>query len=165
MTPSPAAAAHGVTLIRPMRWWDIPAVAALESVLFPGDSPWTEAMFWSELAAGHHYVVACDAGSVILGYAGLATGPDDADVQTIGVAPAAQGRGIGRRLLRDLLDAAGDRAVHLEVRTDNAAAIALYESEAFTRIGRRRHYYQPSGADAYAMLRPAPPRGRGILTR
>jgi ribosomal-protein-alanine N-acetyltransferase len=165
MTPSPAAAAHGVTLIRPMRWWDIPAVAALESVLFPGDSPWTEAMFWSELAAGHHYVVAFDAGGVILGYAGLATGPDDADVQTIGVAPAAQGRGIGRRLLRDLLDAAGDRAVHLEVRTDNAAAIALYESEAFTRIGLRRHYYQPSGADAYTMLRPAPPRGRGILTR
>jgi ribosomal-protein-alanine N-acetyltransferase len=51
------------------------------------------------------------------------------------------------------------------VRTDNTPAIALYESEGFTRIGLRRRYYQPSGADAYTMLRPAPPRGRGILTR
>jgi ribosomal-protein-alanine N-acetyltransferase len=140
--------------IRPLRWWHIPAVAALEQVLFPGDSPWTQAMFWSELAAAHHYVVACLPDGVILGYAGLAAGPDDADVQTIGVAPAAQGRGIGRRLLRDLLDAAGSRTVHLEVRTDNAPAIALYESEGFTRIGLRRRYYQPSGADAYTMLRP-----------
>ncbi len=144
----------GAPSVGRMRWWHIPAVTALERELFAGDSPWTEAMFWSELAAGHHYVVACDAGGVMLGYAGLATGPDDADVQTIGVAPAAQGRGIGRALLRDLLDAAGPRAVHLEVRTDNAPAIALYESEGFTRIGVRRRYYRPSGADAYTMLRP-----------
>ena len=158
-------ARHGGHL-RPMRWWDIPAIAALERVLFAVDSPWTEPMFWSELAAGHHYVVWCAAAgqqadghaqpedSVILGYAGLATGPDDADVQTIGVAPQAQGSGIGRALMRDLLRAAGNRAVHLEVRTDNAPAIALYESEGFVRIGLRRRYYHPSGADAYTMLRP-----------
>lgn len=154
MTPQPAAAANGVIPIGPLRWWDIPAVVALEHALFPGDSPWSEAMFWSELAAGHHYVAARGEGGVILGYAGLAAGPDDADVQTIGVAPEAQGRGIGRALLRDLLAAAGTRTVHLEVRTDNAPAIALYESEGFTRIGVRRRYYQPSGADAYTMLRP-----------
>ncbi len=164
-----------------MRWWDIPAIAALERVLFATDSPWTEPMFWSALAAGHHYVVWSAAGRpsddpgaavgpqadgpahpeniVILGYAGLATGPDDADVQTIGVAPQAQGSGIGRALLRDLLRAAGNRAVYLEVRTDNAPAIALYESEGFARIGLRRRYYQPSGADAYTMLRRRPPPG------
>jgi ribosomal-protein-alanine N-acetyltransferase len=45
--------------------------------------------------------------------------------------------------------------VHLEVRTDNTPAIALYDSEGFTRIGVRRRYYRPSGADAYTMLRPA----------
>lgn len=151
MTNTPGAAP-----LDPLRWWDIPAVAVLERVLFPGDSPWTEAMFWSELAAGHHYVAARGEGGVVLGYAGLAIGLDDADVQTIGVAPAAQGRGIGRALLRDLLSAAGGRAVHLEVRTDNGPAIALYESEGFARLGKRRRYYQPSGADAYTMLRPAP---------
>jgi len=42
----------------------------------------------------------------------------------------------------------------LEVRTDNDAAIGLYASEGFTRVGIRRRYYQPSGADAYTMARP-----------
>jgi ribosomal-protein-alanine N-acetyltransferase len=70
------------------------------------------------------------------------------------VRPAAQGGGIGRALLRDLLAHAGPRRVVLEVRTDNAAAIALYESEGFVILGVRRRYYRPSGADAYTMARP-----------
>ena len=169
-----------VTVV-PMRWWDIEPVADLERILFPGDSPWTAAMFWSELAAGHHYVVCRErsrsaagpssrsdgsdersaeraighSGGRPVGYAGLAVGPDDASVQTIGVAPEAQRRGVGRALLRDLLRAAGPLPVLLEVRCDNAPAIALYESEGFVRVGVRRRYYQPSGADAYTMARPA----------
>lgn len=165
-SPSSTAPTAPPWRIRPMRWWHIPQVAELESVLFPGDSPWSEAMFWSELAAGNHYVVAGAVTAqlsdqelpdedVIQGYAGVAVGIDDADIQTVGVDPAAQRRGIGRALFADLLAAAGGRTVHLEVRTDNAAAIALYESEGFQRVGLRRHYYQPSGADAYTMLRPA----------
>jgi ribosomal-protein-alanine N-acetyltransferase len=156
-------AGSGPTGIQPMRWWDIEPAAALERVLFATDSPWTPAMFWAELAAGHHYVVyrersrseAGPSAQSLLGYAGLAVGPDAAGVQTIGVAPSAQGRGIGRALLHDLLAAAGDLPVLLEVRCDNEPAIALYASEGFERIGRRRRYYQPSGADAYTMLRPA----------
>ena len=72
---------------------------------------------------------------------------------TIGVRPAAQGAGLGRGLLRALLAHAGDRRILLEVRTDNAAAIALYESEGFVIVGTRRRYYH-SGADAYTMARP-----------
>ncbi len=45
--------------------------------------------------------------------------------------------------------------VFLEVRTDNAPAIALYVAHGFEKIGLRRRYYQPSGADAYTMARPA----------
>jgi ribosomal-protein-alanine N-acetyltransferase len=45
--------------------------------------------------------------------------------------------------------------VFLEVRTDNNSALALYERHGFTRIGLRKRYYQPSGADAYSMMRPA----------
>ena len=39
----------------------------------------------------------------------------------------------------------------LEVRTDNEAAIALYESFGFVNVGLRRRYYRASGADAYTM--------------
>ena len=133
---------------------DIPTLVELEEVLFPGDSPWTAAMFAGELAAGYHYVVHRDATGTVDGYAGLALLGDEAEVHTIGVRPAAQGGGIGRALLRDLLAHAGPRRVVLEVRTDNAAAIALYESEGFVILGVRRRYYRPSGADAYTMARP-----------
>jgi ribosomal-protein-alanine N-acetyltransferase len=53
-----------------------------------------------------------------------------------------------------LITLAADRRLLLEVRTDNEAAIALYVSEGFVRLGIRRRYYQPSGADAYTMARP-----------
>ena len=45
--------------------------------------------------------------------------------------------------------------MYLEVRTDNAAAIALYESAGFVNVGLRKRYYRVSGADAYTMQRPA----------
>ena len=56
----------------------------------------------------------------------------------------------------DQLIAAADEyggPVFLEVRTDNLAAIGLYESYGFTITGTRKNYYHPSGADAYTMMR------------
>ena len=140
--------------LEPLDWWDIPVLVELEETLFPGDSPWRAEMFWSELAAGHHYVVHRDAAGLIDGYAGLMVVADEAEVQTIGVRPDAQGSGLGRVLLWNLMRAAGPRRVLLEVRTDNVKALALYASAGFVRLGIRRRYYQPSGADAYTMAYP-----------
>jgi [ribosomal protein S18]-alanine N-acetyltransferase len=140
---------------------DAERCAELEAVLFPGDDPWPRAAFVRELAAEHnHYVAARDRRSQLLvGYGGISrlgrTPPFEYEVHTIGVDPAYQGRGIGRRLLDELLEVAGDAVVHLEVRTDNVAAIALYQSVGFTQVGLRRRYYRVSGADAYTMRRAA----------
>ena len=134
------------------RWWDIDRVTELEAQLFPGDTPWTAEMFWAELAAGHHYVVVRDDTGIPIGYAGLARYADGvAEVQTIGVDPAHRRAGLGRLLLADLLAAAGPDRVLLDVRTDNATALHLYTAVGFVRTGRRRRYYQPSGADAFTM--------------
>jgi len=142
---------EGLEILHPS---DIPALVDLEEILFPGDSPWNWEMFASELEAGNHYVVHRDVAGVIDGYAGLAFHGVEAEVHTIGVRPDAQGNGLGRRLLRHLISAAENRRLLLEVRTDNERAIALYTSEGFIRLGTRRRYYQPSGADAYTMARP-----------
>lgn len=141
-------------MIRRMRWWDIDAVTALEDVLF--EDAWSPEMFWNELAQGDSrtYVVLTEDDDVV-GYAGLAAMPDEAYVQTIGVAPAHQRKGLGATLLQALLDDAGTRGLHrvgLEVRVDNAAAIALYERFGFTPIAVRKRYYQPSGTDALVMV-------------
>ena len=71
----------------------------------------------------------------------------------IAVAPDAQGRGLGARLLQDLLAEAArrrQRTVSLEVRADNEAAQRLYAAHGFTRTGVRRGYY-PGGVDALVL--------------
>lgn len=141
--------------IRSMHWTDIPAAHELEGQLFPVDA-WSVETFWSELAlvpATRCYVVAVDEDDVVLGYAGLFTTGDDADVQTVAVAPTAQGRGLGRLLLHSLIRTARERGVsrlYLEVRSDNAPALALYERDGFERTGLRRDYYG-AGMDAVVM--------------
>jgi [ribosomal protein S18]-alanine N-acetyltransferase len=147
--------ALSAVVLEPLRWWDLARVAALESELFAGDSPWPAEAFWAELAAGHHYVAHRRPDGTVDGYAGLGEADDDATVHTIGVDPRVQGRGIGRALLGELIATAQARRMLLEVRTDNVPAISLYESCGFARVGLRRRYYQPSGADAYTMVRPA----------
>jgi tRNA threonylcarbamoyl adenosine modification protein YeaZ/ribosomal-protein-alanine acetyltransferase len=136
---------------------DAARCAELEAQLFPGDDPWPPAAFRRELAAEHNRYVAARAGDLLVGYAGISrlgrTPPFEYEVHTIGVDPAYQGRGIGRRLLGELLDFAAGGVVHLEVRTDNTAAIALYRSVGFVEVGVRRRYYRVSGADAYTMRR------------
>jgi [ribosomal protein S18]-alanine N-acetyltransferase len=142
--------------LRPMRWWDVPAALELERALFP--DAWSESTFWSELAGvpdTRWYVVAERAGRVV-GYAGLFATRHTADVQTVAVAPHAQGGGLGGVLLRALLDEAGRREIGevlLEVRADNEAAQRLYAAHGFRQIAVRRGYYQPGGVDAVVMRR------------
>jgi ribosomal-protein-alanine N-acetyltransferase len=137
-----------------MRWWDVAAAHRLEVELFP--DPWSVETFWSELAhvpETRYYVVATD-GTMVAGYAGLAVAGGTADVQTVAVAAGLQGRGLGRRLLEDLLAEARRRdavEVLLEVRSENEAAQRLYATAGFERIGVRRGYYQPGGTDAVVM--------------
>ncbi|MCA2266455.1 ribosomal-protein-alanine N-acetyltransferase [Mycobacterium marseillense] len=138
---------------------DAQRCAALEAQLFDGDDPWPAAAFNRELASPHNHYVGARVGETLVGYAGISrlgrTPPYEHEVHTIGVDPAYQGQGIGRRLLDELLTFADGGVVYLEVRTDNEAAIGLYTSVGFEQIGLRRRYYRVSGADAYTMRREA----------
>jgi ribosomal-protein-alanine N-acetyltransferase len=142
---------------------DIARCVEIEKMLFEGDDPWNEWAFRSELEAGNFYLVArSERSETPVGYAGLAIagrrlGEFEASVHTIGVDPEFQRLGIGTSLLTALLERADglQAPVFLEVRTDNTPAITLYERYGFTRIGLRKRYYHPSGADAYTMMRPA----------
>jgi len=148
-----------------LRWWHLAEVAELEMAVFDVD-PWTPEMFWSELAQGdsRYYLAALVDGS-IAGYAGLAVAADEAYIQTVGVHPAHRGRGLGARMMIELLRTArrrGARSCGLEVRTDNLGARALYARLGFVDLGLRRGYYQPSGGDAYVMrVRPIDTAGYG----
>lgn len=150
-------------LIDALEYSDIARCAALEKEMFAGDSPWPAAAFRAELNAPYNRYFAAreQPGGVLVGYAGVSIlGSDDSfecEIHTIAVAQSHRGLGYGRALLRAMLEVADDcgAPVFLEVRTDNDTAITLYERHGFRRAGIRRNYYQPSGADAYTMIRPA----------
>lgn len=136
---------------------DADRCAELEGELFPGDDPWPPVAFIRELESAHNHYVAARLDGELVGYAGVSRlgrkPPYEFEVHTIGVDKRFQGQGIGRALLDHLLGIADGGAVFLEVRTDNAAAIGLYESVGFTVVGTRKRYYRVSGADAYTMRR------------
>jgi [ribosomal protein S18]-alanine N-acetyltransferase len=144
-------------ILRPMRWWDLEAVASLEPVLFPDDA-WSPELLWSELAGvpdSRTYLVA-EADGEVVGYAGLWAHGDAADVQTVAVASHQQRRGTGARLLRALIEDAERRGageVVLEVRADNAAALELYRVAGFERVGVRRGYHAGGRVDALVLRR------------
>lgn len=178
-----AVAGPGRVELRRMRWWDIPDVIVLEHAAFPEDA-WSVGMFWSELAesATRYYLVAeeypaiegsgsegsgnegpgtvriggaADAGVPrLIGYAGLLAGIGEAEVLSIAVDPAREGRGLGAVLLTELMREAARREcddVVLEVRVDNDRAQRLYRRFGFSSVGVRKGYYQPMNVDALVM--------------
>jgi ribosomal-protein-alanine N-acetyltransferase len=144
----------------PLVTGDADRCAELEAELFPGDDPWPAVAFIRELESSHNHYVAARLDDELVGYAGVSRlgrkPPYEYEVHTIGVDKRFQGQGIGRVLLDRLLEIAEGGTVFLEVRTDNVAAISLYESVGFAAVGLRKRYYRVSGADAYTMRREAP---------
>lgn len=79
---------------------------------------------------------------------------DEVHLINIVTAEAARRQGIGRLLMRQLMDYAAEvqaRIVVLEVRRSNHTAIRLYRFSGFCAIGLRRRYYA-DGEDAVEML-------------
>ncbi|WP_265448041.1 ribosomal protein S18-alanine N-acetyltransferase [Flexivirga meconopsidis] len=151
---APTTTPHLGIRLRPVEWPDIETLTALDSELFPDDA-WSAQSWWAELAGRprRRYIVATEGDSVV-GYAGVDCAGQTADVMTVGVAPAAQGSGLGRRLLDWMTDeatASGAEALLLEVRADNERARNLYLRAGFEQLQTRRGYYQPGNVDAHVM--------------
>ena len=81
---------------------------------------------------------------------------DEAEILTIAVDAAYQGKGVGRALLSENLRQAanaGARAMFLEVARDNPPALALYARFGFVQVGERAGYYRRAdGARAAAVV-------------
>jgi len=113
--------------------WDAAALAGLLAM------PGAVALVAREPAAGALPVAGA------LGFVLLRVAADEAEILTLAVVPEARRQGLGRRLLRAALGAAcgaGAARLFLEVAEDNEPALALYSSEDFAPIGRRREYYR-----------------------
>lgn len=161
---------------RPMQPSDLDAVYAIETAAYA--FPWTRGNFADCLESGYRCEVMLEGDvpgeGTLVGYSILAPMVDEVHVLNCCVAPACQGRGLGRQMMQHLIS----RLPHLhlsnahlqnmrlpslllEVRPSNAAAVHLYTDLGFREIGRRRGYYPATAEeggreDALVMRYPDP---------
>ena len=141
-------------VIRPMRATDVEQVGRIERASYR--FPWSEGIFGDCLRVGYTCIVA-EIDALLVGYGVLSAAAGEAHLLNLCVAEPYRCRGLGRRLLLELLrraHEAGARVVFLEARPSNTGAIRLYQALGFVQIGVRRGYYQAvSGREDAIVLR------------
>jgi ribosomal-protein-alanine N-acetyltransferase len=140
--------------IRRLDLSDLDAIDAIEQRAYP--TPWSRAMFASELAKPTSICLGAFEGDELVGYIVNSRYVDAWHVMNVAVDPDRRRRGIATQLLVHLFELTqGDerRGYTLEVRISNDAAIRLYERLGFEPRGLRRGYYTDNREDALIMWR------------
>ncbi len=151
-------------ILRPARLAEAPGLAAMSRDLIETGLDWRYRP--AQLAAMVRdpdtvVLVARGADSQARGFAAMAFSQETAHLTLLCVQPAHRCRGIATRLVEWLTESArvaGVASIHLELRADNAAALALYRRLAFAERQMVADYYGP-GIAARRMaraLRPTP---------
>ncbi len=145
--------ASGGMMVRAASLEDLDAIQALEFAAFPGDRLSRRSLH-GFIGAAHRPLIVVKFGERLAGYAliALRKGGKSARLYSLAVDPAQGRRGVGRALLQacERYARAHARSVlRLEVRYDNAFAIALYEKMGYRQFGQYEGYY----ADGAAALR------------
>lgn len=150
--PRLAADAAPAMILRRLHEDDIDTVMAIEKRCFTTN--WSREALMNEIGNSCAFYVVGLCEDRIIGYAGEWIIMDEAHITTIAVAPEAQGKRFGERLLIALLTEAkgrGARRATLEVRVSNAVALKLYAKYGFETVAIRRKYYQDTDEDALIM--------------
>ena len=133
-------------MIRPAVIADCDAITALETTC-QGSDAWSAWLVRDGIEGGLptvRYLVA-DVDGLVVGYAVASYAGDIAELQRIGVTPAMRRTGVATALLDEVVAEApgtGANRLLLEVRDDNAGALAFYASRGFIEIDRRPRYYR-----------------------
>jgi ribosomal-protein-alanine N-acetyltransferase len=136
-----------------MRRTDVEAVVSIEAAAFA--TPWSVQTFAALLArprAEMQVLEVPDDG--VVGYAILWCVLDEGELANIAIREDYRGRGLGARLLDEVVEVArgrGVRSIVLEVRESNSTARELYRSRGFGEVGRRRDYYDDPREDALVL--------------
>ena len=132
---------------RPMTALDLVSAIAIEKEVY-GKTAWSADQFKEEFAKAPKSAqyLAAEIEGQLIAYAGIFYVADVADIHTITVVADQRRKGIGRELLKRLIDWARVKkaqAIMLEMRLGNDAARPLYESFGFIEISKRENYYGP----------------------
>jgi len=136
---------------REWKYEDVAEISQLEKLCF--SDPWTYKMLADSFMSSNFYNVLCEEEGKIVGYAGAVLVFDEADIALVAVDENYRGKGIGKKLLKNLqktLKKKGIVKVFLEVRVSNSSAIVLYLKSGFVGKSVRSKYYG-DGEDAIVM--------------
>ncbi|MDA8613721.1 ribosomal protein S18-alanine N-acetyltransferase [Gammaproteobacteria bacterium] len=128
-------------LIRPASVDDISAIVEIENKT--NQMPWSTAQFLSSMEVGHYSSVMYEEND-ILGFAIYSPIIPESHLLSIAIDPAHQGRGLGDKLLQQIIlqnKTIGVKMISLEVRVSNLPAINLYEKRGFHKDAIRPNYY------------------------
>jgi ribosomal-protein-alanine N-acetyltransferase len=137
---------------------DLRAILVLEQGS-DGAPHWSEAV-WANLLSQswdgptHRLALAAVLAGELAGFLVAGAVTEVAELESVMVAKAHRGLGIGKALCRSAMAWAkenGAASMELEVRESNAAAMSLYESLGFAKQGRRARYYRNPDEDAVLM--------------
>jgi ribosomal-protein-alanine N-acetyltransferase len=131
---------------------DISALLAIEAHAATA-AHWTAEVYRTILSAAGapRAVLVLEEGTAIVAFLVALCQGTEWEIENIAVSGPARRRGLGTRLVGELLGRArqaGAAGVYLEVRESNRAARALYEKWAFVEDGRRIGYYSGPVEDA-----------------
>jgi len=129
--------------IRRMAEADLPEVERTDAASF--DPLWQNALETIHKAFDQAlYATVIENGQGILGYQLSTGGGQRAHLARLAVHPAAQGKGAGRALLRDLfqyMTYVGISRLSVNTQSDNQASLSLYQSTGFVRTGEAYPVY------------------------
>ncbi|WP_445178481.1 GNAT family N-acetyltransferase/peptidase C39 family protein [Pseudomonas sp. McL0111] len=125
---------------------DLPALLALEMQCFTTDRLTSRSFQWM-ITRAHAQLLVAERHDQLLGYALVLfhRGTSLARLYSIATASDARGTGLGKQLLQRIESCALEHDcayLRLEVRTDNPAAIALYERNGYRRFALIHDYYE-----------------------
>lgn len=126
---------------------DIPLVVELERATYP--QPWSEDVFTDELSRTDRAYILAEVDGTMVGFGGLMFVEQYAHVTTLAIKADARKRGLGTRLMLELINAGlahGAQNLTLEVRAANDGARRLYNRFGMVAVGLRKHYYRDDDA-------------------
>ena len=134
-------------MVRELTAHDLDGLLALQVPCFAGEA-WTRPMLAEELSRPGGILLGI--GLPVVAYVCAWLAGDELHLLHIATEPSVRRAGLATRLLDEVLHRARPHVEvgWLEVRGDNAAAVAFYEHRGWIRVGLRKRYYS-DGVDAF----------------
>jgi len=117
------------------------------------DDFWNSETLKNELENNNSYYIVAKINNNIVGFTGIKTVLDEADIMNVVTKKNIRNSGIGSALFSAIIDYAKSnnvKKITLEVNENNLSAIHLYEKFGFVKIAERKKYY--NGTDTAIIM-------------